>query len=357
MFIDLVERHEQNFYRFIHKVHANGQDLFDNMMKWVDLFLTLFREGVGGQPISLEFLLPHGGPERVAVMQEIDEVALYHYKLKLAHEDKLRRRFGKAQGQGEADAEDEAAQVLVNGVVNELSFGELANGDVEEMAAAMSEDSESSSDDETDEEDDESDEGSSSFETASETSGTEESRDDGEAPPPPPKTPTSSAGTAVEERVTSSPAHHPSNRHHGHHNGERRGRDEGRPKEPPRLRSRSRSMTALKSMFTRNTQDAPPVPPLPSNLPPSPGRRFSNSGPAPRHVPPSPLSARPSQDSARSPAVRRTPPKVMMRKKKDKIMGLKQPDLKEIPNLLPVFVELVSGSRSWKGYVIDSVFR
>ena len=151
MFIDLVSRHEQEFYRFVHKVHANGQSLFDGIMKWVELFLTIFREGIG-ERLSLEFLLPHGGPERLAVMEEIDAVALYHYKLKLAHEDKLRRRFGKAQGISQADAEDEAAQDLLNGIVDELSFGELVKGDAQEMEAADSEEEDSGSEESEDDE-------------------------------------------------------------------------------------------------------------------------------------------------------------------------------------------------------------
>lgn len=343
MFIDLVERHEQNFYNFIHRVHANGQDLFDNMMRWVELFITLFRDGVGGQAVSLEFLLPHSGPERLAVMKEIDEVALYHYKLKLAHEDKLRRRFGKAQGQAEADAEDETTQMLVNGVVNELSFGELANGEVEDMAAALNEDSESSgegSDDDDDDDDEESDEDTSSYETATDTSGTDESRTDDitQSPKPPARVVTA----PVQGTVSSSRQHEArQSASHQNHINERRGRDEGRPQKAPGLRSRSRSITALKSMFSRTSLDAPPVPPLPSVVPSSPSGRFSESAHSPRHMPPSPLSARASQDSTRSPGVRRTPPHGPPRPRKNKGLELKQPELKEIPNLLPIFVEMV----------------
>jgi len=76
-------------------------------MKWIELFLTIARDGIGDQTV-LEPLLPHTGQEREAIMKVIDGVALYHYKLKLSHEDKLRRRFGRTQKQNEADAEDEA---------------------------------------------------------------------------------------------------------------------------------------------------------------------------------------------------------------------------------------------------------
>ena len=178
-FIDLVKRHEQTFYHFIYKVHSRGGTLFDDLMKWIQLFLTIVRDGIGNQT-SVEFLLPHIGPEREAIMKEIDQVALYHYKLKLAREDKLRRRFGRAQKQDDADAEDEAATALVHGVVNDISFGDLIDGEAEDLAAE-----ESGTDD------------SSDYSTSDEYDSDEESDDDSgdsegsnmtdKPPPPPPK--------------------------------------------------------------------------------------------------------------------------------------------------------------------------
>ncbi|KAF8238699.1 hypothetical protein L208DRAFT_1240839 [Tricholoma matsutake] len=131
-FIDLIQRHEQSFYHFVHKVHSKGESLFDGLMRWIELFLTVVREGLG-EAISLEFLLPHAGQERANILAEVDKVALYHYKLKVAYEGKLRRRFGRAQNT--ADAEDEATQALVNGVIGEIDFGELMQGDVDDIAA------------------------------------------------------------------------------------------------------------------------------------------------------------------------------------------------------------------------------
>ncbi|KAF9646004.1 hypothetical protein BDM02DRAFT_3189196 [Thelephora ganbajun] len=174
-FIDLVKRHEQMFYNFVYKIHSRGGSLFDNLMKWIELFLTIVRDGIGDQT-SVEFLLPYTGQEREAIMKEIDEVALYHYKLKLAHEDKVRRRFGRTQKQGDADAEDEAAAALVQGVVNDISFGDLIDGDAEDLAAEVS-----------------ASDGSSDYSSSDEYDSNEESDDDSEEdseggrPPPPPK--------------------------------------------------------------------------------------------------------------------------------------------------------------------------
>ena len=94
-------------------------------MKWIELFITIVREGLK-EPISLEYLLPHTGKERDEIMTEVDKVALYHYKLKILYENKLRRRFGRANGQSQAEA-DEATDTLVNGFVGEINLGELTD--------------------------------------------------------------------------------------------------------------------------------------------------------------------------------------------------------------------------------------
>ncbi|KAJ3741102.1 hypothetical protein DFH05DRAFT_1403872 [Lentinula detonsa] len=172
-FVDLIQRHEQPFYSFVHKVHSKGEGLFDSLMRWIELFLTFMREGLG-QPISLEFLLPHMGPERAEILAEVDKVALYHYKLKLLYEDKVRRRFGRTHAQGDADAEDQATKALVDGVVGEISFGDLVQGAADDMAAE-------------DAEEDSEDESSTEYETGSETDSDSSEESDDTPPPPPPK--------------------------------------------------------------------------------------------------------------------------------------------------------------------------
>ena len=171
------------FYSFVYKVHSRGGSLFDDLMKWIELFLTVVRDGIGDQT-SIEFLLPHTGQDREAIMKETDDVALYHYKLKLAHEDKVRRRFGRTQKQSTADAEDEAAAALVQGVVNDISFGDLIDGDAEDLAAEVST-SDGSSDYSS------SDEYDSDEEFDGSDDDPEEGSEGGKPPTPPPKSPRS----------------------------------------------------------------------------------------------------------------------------------------------------------------------
>jgi hypothetical protein len=139
-FIDLVQRHEQAFYTFVHKVHSKGQGLFDSLMGWIELFLNFARDGLPNE-VDLEFILPYSGEDRLAIMRECDEVAAYYYKLKIAHEEKIRRRFQK-----DGASEEEAA--FINGVVASLNMNDSIMNDAGEAAAG---------DESSDEDDEESD--------------------------------------------------------------------------------------------------------------------------------------------------------------------------------------------------------
>jgi hypothetical protein len=187
-FIDLVQRHEQSFYTFVHNVHSKGKGLFDSLMDWIELFLSYAREGLGA-PLDLEVLLPHDGPERAAIMKEVDAVAQYHYKLKVAHEEKVRRRFAGASG---AAAEGETAEeaALLDSVMASLNIGDTTVGAAGEIAIEESEDT-------TDDEDESGDDGEQSDASPRKNGnarsppprfGQGHNDEDGNAPPPvPPK--------------------------------------------------------------------------------------------------------------------------------------------------------------------------
>lgn len=288
-------------------------------MRWIELFLTVVREGLG-EPISLEFLLPHTGQERADILAEVDKVALYHYKLKIAYEGKLRRRFGRAQNA--ADAEDEATQVLVNGVVAEINFGELMQGDVDDIAAEEtnldSEDDDSSTSGSMSNEDDASDGSDDSDDTEETTSEESIQRR---------RPPVRSQTTKLPLRSAPVPD-----------------------TQSPIGRTRTHSLRPSRSMnfLLGRRGDVPtasPVPPVPSippaynqnlwsskPLPPSPTLRSSTERPPPL---PSKTNLEPQKRNATATA-----------KGKGKKVSetLKPPDLQHIPQLLPVFVEMVSSN-------------
>lgn len=168
VFMDLVQRHEGAFYHFVHSVHSKGEDLFDGLMRWIELFLNFIREGLNPEGITLDFLLPQGESERGAIMQEIDAVIDYHRALKIAHHERLRRRLIKGEAAGAAsyttgsgvvgspgqvgfgpqDAGEEAA--FVDGVLKNLSMTGVAD-DIDDLNAEADEDSEEEYDAHSDE--------------------------------------------------------------------------------------------------------------------------------------------------------------------------------------------------------------
>jgi hypothetical protein len=296
-FVDLVKRHEQMFYNFVYKVHSRGGTLFDNLMKWIELFLTIVRDGIGDKT-SVEFLLPHVGEEREAIMKEIDEVAIYHYKLKLAHEDKLRRRFGRTQKQGDADAEDEAAAALVQGVVNDISFGDLIDGDAEDLAAEASASDDSSDYSSSDEHD--SDE-------ESDDDDSEQSNGADKPPSPPPKPPRSERprGTHGTGHKSNHVGPLPRTRaitmksSHSDATGSSVSLDLG-DKERLSVAQRLRNSKSMEMLRRGKSLDLPPPPPLPQQ--PQPYQPYRpKRGATARSKSPLPPSPQPPSGSLQSP--------------------------------------------------------
>jgi hypothetical protein len=360
----------------VHKVHSKGEGLFNGLMRWIELFLTVVREGLAesSSPISLEYLLPHSGEARRNIIQEVDEVAKYHYKLKVQYEERLRRRFGKAQqaqaAASEADREDVATQALVEGVVSEISFGDLVQGDANDAAAEDEEDEES------DEEFDESD--SDDFEYDSEEYESAEESVESETASERSVKASAVATTRRQTQVQkpSRPAPPPPQNNHVHHNRHQQpsrnpqqqptaasGSDEPAKRRPRALslKSLKRSMSNLNLKVPPNSAVAssgrksldssaspPPVPPVPP-LPPLPGRPSSaqtqnSSTPSsadlgkksPPKLPPT---------SPMSPSNKHSPPlksKAARRAVAKAPETLKQPELKYIPEILPLFIEMVS---------------
>ncbi|KAF8640050.1 hypothetical protein AX17_001292 [Amanita inopinata Kibby_2008] len=312
-FIDLVQRHEQSFYHFVHKVHSKGESLFDSLMRWIELFLTVIREGLG-EPISLEFLLPHAGKERQDILAEVDKVALYHYKLKVLHEGKLRRRFGRAEGQNDADAEDEATQALVNDVVGEISFSDLVRADADDVAAEDSNSEGDSSEYETD--------------TGSENSGDEDS-EDGDS--------SSDASGQVRERQEAQVG--------AHMTRVARSRTVSVTKlssQPPSSQERTPSLKTVWSMNVSTSGRHDYEGTLPEPPPPTHAASVGPLSSAPSNFPRSRHSSRASTQTKPEPSQSRD--KSHKAKQKAKKEPLLSPELTHIPKVLPVFVEMV-GSR------------
>jgi len=337
-FIDLIQRHEHTFYNFVHKVHSKGEGLFNSLMHWIELFLTTVREGLG-DPISLEFLLPHTGQERADILAEVDKIAQYHYKRKVLYEDKIRRRFGRAQP-SEADAEDEATQALVNGVIGEFNFGDLVTGDAIDLAA-----------EDTDEESSDEEYSSSEYETESEDESdeTESSRENVKGKqsvltsPLSPLNPMSPQIQSERQSCT-----HPRNDIIYEPQLSVASSSSVHQQMPKRKRSfslhRSKSMTFSLSRRSQEVPPVPPIPPLPVNsrsAVPTSSKPLPPASPSLRSEPPIPSKQQPQQRQQPQPPRHNPRPNPAILKKKTLEPALKTPDLHHIPQLLPMFVEIV----------------
>ncbi|KAF9247067.1 hypothetical protein BU15DRAFT_84631 [Melanogaster broomeanus] len=352
-FIDLVNRHEQSFYSFVHKVHSKGSGLFDSLMQWIERFLTVVREGIGasatdpedggqGRKITLETLLPAGGEDRARIMEEVDKVMQWHYLNKVAHEEKVRKKFGRAQGTPgavgmDADVEDEVTQALVHGVLEEINFGELVRGDADELAAEET-------DEEEDDDDDDDDDDSSEYETDSDGSEEETSTEESlaeNAPPPLPPPARSSSSTIVPPHARSHIIHPAARSQHSLSSKQLQSQSSTSPQKLPVVRQRTFSLHRAKSMTffgQSQPQDVPPVPPVPARFDkplPSVPSSASPRVHATDHLP-SPTEGKGAGDG---PDNSQAPPR--SRKPKKGPAVIQPPELKHIPTLLPIFVEMV----------------
>lgn len=259
-------------------------------MSWIELFLSYARDGLE-QPIDLEYILPHAGDNRVQIMAEVDAVAQYHYKLKVAHEEKVRRRFNKGAG----TTDDEAA--LLGNIMESLSISGAAMEEAVEMADEESEEEEEDDDEEYSERE--------SIRSVNPNDGEKSDEPRNKyAPMPTPDhldpdlpplgtTPTPTSGKKKDRRSSSG------------------------------SKERS-SMEKLKGGFSRHSPD------------PTKGREKEDKRPPPIRVPPA------------GPAGDLTPKKSAARKARERAakLNLQPPETPAINELRPLFVEVVSGVRA-----------
>jgi hypothetical protein len=377
IFIDLIQRHEQSFYYFVHKVHSKGEGLFTGLMRWIELFLDVVREGLG-ETISLEFILPHTGDERRDIIKEIDAVAIHHYKLKVAYESRLRRRFGRAGG-ADIGGDDENAREIVGGLVRDVSVGDLMKGGVLDMAAEEEENSDdsyqSSSEYETDSDDGEtgSEENSEKtplppgaqlhaspstpslpksvprrsqeepFPPSQQSKLTAPSTAKSPSPPAPPVTPRtpsvasppSSTGTRLRKlsltlrksRSMTFDATRPS--------------PANKAEAAPPVPSLPQSVAQARSVAAGRSKELPMLPPLQTSSPsaaahaPAPPARHPARASVSTAAPPHPPNSHTPQKRYPSQKLPQVPPK------RQGHGALKAPELKKITELLPIFVEMV----------------
>ncbi|PLN82273.1 hypothetical protein BDW42DRAFT_184888 [Aspergillus taichungensis] len=143
-FIDLCERHQASFYKFVHEVHLHDNGLFGALMGWIEDILEFLRQGPQGGRLDMNALI-HGARDAGEVdehkaLEEINALIQWHEDRKRWHLSKTRQKMA-ADGTG-----NEALPTFKSS-----DFG-LDEADLEDLA--ISDDAASESSDSLEEEDD-----------------------------------------------------------------------------------------------------------------------------------------------------------------------------------------------------------
>lgn len=102
-FIDLCERHQASFYKFVHEVHLHDNGLFGALMGWIEDILEFLRQGPQGGRLDMNALI-HGARDAGEVdehkaLEEINALIQWHEDRKRWHLSKTRQKMA-ADGTG-----------------------------------------------------------------------------------------------------------------------------------------------------------------------------------------------------------------------------------------------------------------
>lgn len=102
-FIDLCQRHEHNFYKFIHQVHTHDNGLFTQLMGWIEGILEFLRHGPKNGTLNVNALfegaVSSGTIDKDQAVKEIDMLIAWQQARKKWHHNKTRQKMA-AEGSG-----------------------------------------------------------------------------------------------------------------------------------------------------------------------------------------------------------------------------------------------------------------
>ncbi|TVY48801.1 PX domain-containing protein [Lachnellula occidentalis] len=107
-FIDLCQRHEHNFYKFVHEVHTHDNGLFTQLMGWIEGILEFLRHGPKAGKLDINALVAGAVSvnqlSKEAAVSEIDALISWQEARKKWHQDKTRQKMA-AEGNGSVGVE------------------------------------------------------------------------------------------------------------------------------------------------------------------------------------------------------------------------------------------------------------
>lgn len=106
-FIDLCQRHEHNFYKFVHEVHTHDNGLFTQLMGWIEGILEFLRKGPAAGALDINALFEGGvvssNLDKEKAIEEINQLIAWQEARKKWHHDKTRQKMA-AEGSVGIDA-------------------------------------------------------------------------------------------------------------------------------------------------------------------------------------------------------------------------------------------------------------
>lgn len=105
-FIDLCQRHEHNFYNFVHEVHTHDNGLFTQLMGWIEGILEFLRKGPKNGTLNVNALFEGGVStgliDKDKAIEEINALIQWQEARKKWHNDKTRQKMA-AEGHAGSD--------------------------------------------------------------------------------------------------------------------------------------------------------------------------------------------------------------------------------------------------------------
>jgi hypothetical protein len=147
-FIDLCQRHEHNFYKFVHEVHTHDNGLFTQLMGWIEGILEFLRKGPKNGKLNVNALFEGGVSagtlNKDKAIEEINSLIAWQEARKKWHNDKTRQKMA-AEGHA-------GGNTMPKGLAFSSSDFGLDQADLDDMAYddELSDESEAEEEDELD---------------------------------------------------------------------------------------------------------------------------------------------------------------------------------------------------------------
>lgn len=147
-FIDLCQRHEHNFYKFVHEVHLHDNGLFEKLMGWIEGILEFLRQGPKGGQLDMNALFSGAVSvnqiDKDKAIDEINQLIRWQEARKKWHQDKTRQKMA---AEGGVNANVETIPGAINFKSSDFGLDQMDLQDMNYEEESKSEDEDSGDDD------------------------------------------------------------------------------------------------------------------------------------------------------------------------------------------------------------------